>query len=146
MIDWRKNVEIYGTRFSESVSGRGYDRTLPVTWWSYSNTNGNAADTPAHTLTGEITFLWRSDSFESYLMFMPAGGKPVPLKLATWNWYGRAQRMDTNTPPTFVGVTPFTNPQAATGTDCFVHPTWTNNIENIKNDNWQTHVTEYPTP
>jgi hypothetical protein len=65
--------------------------------------------------------------------------------MAGRNECGRAQKVNTNSPPTFIGVTPFTNPQAATGADCFSHPTWTNNINNIKS-NWQYHSTEYPTP
>ena len=91
----------------------------------------------------------RQNDFGCYLMFKPAGGKPVPLKLATWNWYGRAQRQNTNSPPEFSGVTPFTNPQPAIGVNCFSHPEWTNNSFNMKDVGspyWQFHSSQYPTP
>lgn len=138
-VDWRKNEQGLGGYF---VSGRGYDDQFPIPLFGYTKNSGYRTDSPASVLTESDDFYWRQDSFEDYLMFIPAGGKPVPLKLARWNWYGRAT---TNSLSTFVGVTPFTNPQAAVGTNCFVHPTWTNNIDNIK-INWQYHGDAYPTP
>jgi hypothetical protein len=141
-VDWKRNVDGFGGYF---IQGRGYDVIFPIDWREYTKTNGNRTDSPASVLSEVNSFYWRQDSFEDYLMFIPAGGKPVPLKSATWSWYGKAQRTSTNIPPTFVGVTPFTNPQAATGINCFVHPTWTNNIEDMK-ANWQYHGSEYPTP
>lgn len=146
-INWKENIESGGLTGSAFVAGRGYDSVFPVPWISVGspNVSGYSADWPASVLTGEIAFYWRQDNFEDYLMFTPAGGRAVPLQLATWNWYGRAQRVGTNSPPPFVGVTPFTNPQAAVGSNYFNHPTWTNNLDVIKT-NWQYNATEYPTP
>ncbi len=143
-IDWKENLEQDGISLGSYINGTGYDVQFPITWTSYSKTNGYRTDSPAHALTSIITFLWRRDSFEDFLMFTPAGGKAVPLKLATWNWYGRAQRDNTNSPPLFHGVMPFTNQQAAVGVDCFSHPEWTNNVINIRSQ-WQYHAT-YPIP
>jgi len=108
--------------------------------------SGYQTDTPADALQADNSFYWRQDNFECYLMFKPNGGKLVPLKLATWNWYGRAQRDNTNSPPLFHGVPPFTNPLAAVGTDCVSHPIWTNNIVNLENNNWEYNSFQYPTP
>ncbi|MEJ0091058.1 MAG: hypothetical protein WDM80_15110 [Limisphaerales bacterium] len=148
-IDWRKNIQFTeGTNsyaLSQSVAGTAYDEQFPYPWHIYSKTNGYATDTPADPLTADIAFLWRADRFEDYLMFTPVGGKPVPIKMAAWNWYGRAQRTNSTSPPTFVGVTPFTNAQAAIGIDCFIYPTWITNVANLKT-NWQSHLSLYPTP
>src|SRR6266568_8507572 len=63
------------------------------------------------------------------------GGIPVPIKLGTWNWYGRAQRYNTNSPVRFVGITPFTEPQPAVGSDSLAFPQWTNNMASYTT-NW----------
>jgi hypothetical protein len=79
-------------------------------------------------------------------MFTPAGGKPVPLKLATWNWYGTAQRVGTNVPAIYVDGGIHTNQLSATGANCFIHPQWTDNAASMQQNNWQLHSTQYPTP
>ena len=153
-VDWKRNLELPdGSSYSKSLTGKGLDVVMFVPWDAFTGfslygqvISGYTHDSPADPLDNPISFDWRGDSFEEYLIFTPAGGKPVPLKLATWNWYGTAKRMSTNTPPTFVGGGVFTNQQAAIGRDCFIYPQWTNNVVNIQQNNWELHSTEYPTP
>ncbi len=143
-IDYKQNLyypELPDGFKSKYVAGRGLDGAYPYKSWNVSS--GVADDTPWDVLIDYIAFDWRRDSFECYLMFTPAGGKPVPLKLATWNWYGRARKVDNNLPPGFVGVPPFTNPQAALGVDCFSHPTWSTNISDLT---WTYQYFPYATP
>lgn len=138
--DRRANHEI--PHESGHLYGRGLDGPYPYKSWTATN-SGLATDTPHGRLDSNWVFHWRSGDYESYLMFEPAlNGIPVPLKLATWNWNGRAERT-TNSPLTFVGVEPFTDPQSAVGTDCFDHPEWTINVNSLTptfSTNW------YPTP
>jgi hypothetical protein len=141
-FDWKRNVDSLGGFY---LYERGYDVTFPIDWSQYYKTNGYRTDSPYSVLIASDSFYWRTDTFEDYLMFQPAGGKPVPLKQATWNWSGRAERVNTNSPPVFQGVAPFTEPTAATGVDYYQHPIWTNNVENIK-ENWKYHGSNYPTP
>jgi hypothetical protein len=90
-----------------------------------------------------MVFNWRTDRFDSYLMFEPDGGIPVPIKKASWNWYGRAKT--TNLKPTgvFVGVLPFVNPTAAVGQDCSNYPQWNTNILSVP---WTFQNDWYPMP
>jgi hypothetical protein len=155
-FDWKKNLDSGANHYSKSLAGKVLDKSLytgvylPWDAWVFGSDpvgeiSGYAHDTPADPLDDPISFDWRSDQFEDYLMFTPAGGKPVPLKMATWNWYGTAIRVGTNLPAVYVGGGTSTNQQAATGVDCFAHPQWTNNILNLQT-NWQLHSTQYPTP
>jgi hypothetical protein len=115
-FDWKINLDLGlpGTNVaSKCLAGRGLDngelglngRPAADYWyerWFFSS--GYADDTPSDWLMSAYYFDWRRDNFECYLLFQPDGGIPVPIKLATWNWYGRAQKVDTNVPPRFVGV------------------------------------------
>ena len=153
-IDWKRNMISGTNEYSKSTSGEGLDR-LPNPGWDgnyslYASngcffTYGCASDSPGEVLTDDIAYDWRQDDFEVYLMFTPSGGKQVPLKLANWNWYGRAKRSNTNSPAIFEGVTPFVNPVATTGVDCFVHPQWQTNILYYET-NWQLNPNPFPTP
>lgn len=156
-FDWKVNLDLVlaGTnRASECLAGRGLDNgELGLNghpsadyWyerWFFSS--GDTDDTPSDWLMSSYYFDWRRDNFECYLLFQPDGGIPVPIKLATWNWYGRAQKVDTNVPPRFVGVPPFTDPQPAVGADCYAFPEWTSNAAIIKT-NWTYNFFWYPMP
>jgi hypothetical protein len=132
-IDWKANLDLHtpGTNWSKYREGRGLDGGYPYQGVAWNGASGKATDTPWHVLADPVVVLWRRDSFESYLMFKPSGGTAVPLKRATWNWYGCAQRQTTNSPPRFAAVFPFTNPQSAVGADCLDPPQWTNSAANL---------------
>ena len=145
------------TNQSRGITTNGLDQTFPFTDWVVMpwpplplpfQHHGLAKDSPAEALTGRADFLSRSDVFQSYLLFQPDGGKPVPLKLATWSWVGQA-RMSTNSPLSYELVPPITSPSASTGTACSVPPTWTNNIDTLTADDspcWTTNNFRYPMP
>lgn len=148
-LDWRINLALdFPTTnlFSEYILATGVD--APFGNYFYERwfvQSGQSEDTPADKLTLSTAFDWRRDNFECYLMFKPDGGIPVPIKLATWNWYGRAQQVGTNSPPRFVGVPPFTSPQPGVGVNCSVFPHWTNNCA-AEETNWTYQTFWYPTP
>jgi hypothetical protein len=140
-VDWKQNLTISTTNnphWSKYTEGRGLDAVYPYQSWM-DTISGYADDTPNDVLIETIAFDWRRDNFECYLMFKPEGGQFVPLKLAMWNWYGRAEQVGTNSPPVFAGRPPFTNPLPAFGADCYTHPEWTNNVNYL-----QTHWTYQP--
>ena len=100
-------------------------------------------DSPAIGLV-DGSFYWRGDRFETYLLFEPQGGRPVPLKRVDWNWSGRAQLTNpTNSPPLYELVPPAVNPSNAVGQAWDTPPAWTNNLIPIK---WTTNSFWYPTP
>ncbi len=143
-IDWKQNLDLTNHPYwSKYTEGRGLDGSYPLKSWS--GTFGDYNDTPWDALLDYTAFEWRQDTFESYVLFKPDGGKPVPIKLATWNWSGRAKKIGNNSPPTFVGVTPFTDPQSTIGMNCVIHPQWTNNISYPAN-NWTYQSFWYTTP
>jgi hypothetical protein len=128
-VNWKFNSVT--PNLSWYIDFRGIDTRYPSGWRFRDATKGYATDTPVSFLLDEIKFEWRRDDFETYLMWQPTRAPssiPVPLKRADWNWYGRARRMSTNNPGLFHLVTPSIWPQAATGTDVYTHPTWTNNV------------------
>ena len=90
-------------------------------------------DSPNEKLIKPTMAEQRSDHFSDYLMFIPEGGKPVPLKLAAWNWSGSAYYIAGN-PDGYALCGQPTIPQAATGADCYEHPQWTNNWQTIMRD------------
>jgi hypothetical protein len=66
-------------------------------WYTSDTTSGRWEDAPASTLDGlapVATWLSRTDSYSSYLMFQPAvltgSSIPVPIWSAAWTWAGVA--------------------------------------------------------
>jgi hypothetical protein len=122
------------TNLHRCINTNGLDAVYPYTGWEMFPpvifrgypTNGNTHDSPGHSLTDRY-LVSQAESFQSYLLFWPTGGKPVPLKLAPWNWGGQATAVLTNSPPTYTLNSPV-DPAPATGTACSVPPTWTNYI------------------
>jgi hypothetical protein len=144
-IDWRENLDL-AAHASDYIVARGVDNGPDGYWYKrFFFRSGSATDSPASRLVPVQAFEWRTDQFECYLMFHPEGGIPVPLKLANWNWTGRAERLTTNVPALFRGVSPFIHPQPAIGVDSQVIPQWTNTMAVLKT-NWSFNAFWYPTP
>jgi hypothetical protein len=142
------------TNLATTLTGNGLDNggssfpyyvhSWPISPASFpSGTNGYWDDSPGFGLNGSGAYYWRTDNFQTYLLFQPNGGKPVPLKQANWNWSGQARLTDiTSSPPTYELVSPI-NPSATIGSPCSVPPTWTNNLFPLvvsTTNSW------YPTP
>ena len=149
-IDWKINLDFGtpGANFSKWVVMRVLDcrPSSPYYYERWFLRNGFIEDTPADKLEDMYVFDWRRDNFECYLMFKPEGGISVPLRMATWNWYGRANRFDTNSSPArFNGIPPFIHPQPVTGSDCQTFPQWTNHWTSIWT-NWHWRTEWFPMP
>jgi hypothetical protein len=96
----------------------------------------STSDSPGNGLMGAY-LLSHADAFQTYLLFEPADGKPVPLKLASWNWAGKAV-LDTNSPAGYTLVSA-SNPSGTTGAPCSTPPTWTNCIQSANySQYWRT--------
>jgi hypothetical protein len=110
---------------------RGLDEILPYKSWGQS-LSGSAWDTPTAALLQSHSFHWRFDEFQSYLMWQATRRPsiPVPLKVASWNWYGKTERIDLNSPPTW-RLLFSTKPVSTVGTECYTHPIWTNIIHRV---------------
>jgi hypothetical protein len=104
---------------------------------------GATTDTPGDPLLPDRAYLSRQDAYQSYLLFHPDGGKPVPLKVANWNWSGSANR----TNGVFVLWGTPTNPQPASGDRCDEPPQWEGRIQDkMATDSpyWQTNSVPFP--
>jgi hypothetical protein len=109
---------------------------------SYYRSN-YTTDTPGDPLLPDRAYLSRQDAYQSYLLFRPSGGKPVPLKVANWNWSGSANR--TNGVFVLWGIP--TNPQPASGDRCDEPPQWEGRVQDkMAPDSpyWQTNSVPFP--
>ena len=87
--------------------------------------HGDSTSEPADSLfrsTIEIT-----ESFQTYLMFRPAGtaSRYVPLRKINWNWGGKATATDN-----WTNVTDPVSVADAEGAETNQHPEWDDNAEN----------------
>ena len=99
-------------------------------------TSESVPDSPGHPLAG-TGFAVESDAFQTYLLFWPYGGRPVPLKLASWSW-GKSASFDTNSPTGYTLLSS-NNPSGAVGAPCSTPPTWTNCISSSDSrPHWRT--------
>jgi hypothetical protein len=120
------------TNLHRCVATNGLDEAYPYFDWQMfppglfpgAPTSGSISDSPGQPLSGKY-YATIADSFESYLLFKPEGGKPVPLKHAGWSWSGAAAA--TNPPPAYA-LTASVNPVSASGSPWSTPPTWTNLI------------------
>jgi hypothetical protein len=135
-IDWKENLpKVNGVERSREVLLRGLDGAYPYKSWPFPAASGYADDTPCALLLAELwPYLNRRDRFESYLMFKPTGGIPVPIRQAEWGWKGAALYQEN--PAGWVSRLPFENPQSVGGANTYSFPTWTNNAANYP-DFWK---------
>jgi len=134
--DWKLNI--VGANTHRWLKMTGLDTQYPYRSWDNFDPGRHTSDTPNSTLGsglregGEIEeFLWRTDVFGGYLTWqsrrMPS--IPVTLKKGQWDWFGRAQVVDTNTTPKrYVGVPPYTEPRFNAGVNWYDPPQWTNRL------------------
>jgi hypothetical protein len=138
-VDWLANFSEppWGTAqpggfYSSEKRTKGIDTQYPYKDFG-SAMSGITSDSPATLLLWSTRFEWRTDEFETYLLWQPTRGPsiPVPLKIANWQWRGQARRVNTNSPPVWNLGRQTINPQAATGVDIYLPPTWTNNVRYV---------------
>jgi hypothetical protein len=84
-----------------------------------------AQDSPREFLSTGLSNVYRSDVFQTILMYSnnTPSNLPVPLKLVNWSWSGIAfhtKRDDTN----WILQNPMT--YCSQVGDTFIHPQWTN--------------------
>ena len=139
-VDWKWNSMVDPPHHYWALE-RGIDGSYPYVNWG-QKMYGHIDDTPRTPLNPPMEYLWERTDFDDFLMWQPQNPSiPVPLKAAHWDYYGRAQLVDTNpVPARYVGVHPFTHPQPHNGINWSILPGWTNLIVPT-NVNW--HVEWY---
>jgi hypothetical protein len=145
-LDWKYNSVVPNASFF--MEGfRGIDTQYPYGWYpgqgGKTETTAWTTDSPWTRLIDIYGFFWRRDSFECYLLWQSRrrASIPVPLSRADWSWYGRAERISTNSPGVFQLRPPGTDPQLTVGVNWYTHPTWTNNTQRAAytfNNFWYT--------
>ena len=144
------NTNLSFFRYSSGLDNGNPEQSFYVRTWLIDpglfpiGEGANWNDSPGIELSGFGAFYSTINSFHTYLLFQPSGGKMVPLKEADWSWGGNATLVDdTVSPPIYQKASPASNPSASIGSDYLNHPVWTNNvfpITVISNNFW------YPVP
>jgi hypothetical protein len=154
LVDWTIRENFAGTNLARSLSATGFDDTYPTDLWPVDPTNlpsgrtNGLPDSPGMPLQERSAFLWQRNAFQTYLLFVPEDGMPVPLKRADWAWSGGAtNHFAANFPPIFSEAVVPSTPAPVTGQACCIPPTWTNRVtgNTLENSpNWQTNAVPYP--
>jgi hypothetical protein len=151
-IDWKYNIE--GQNAHKWAKGRALDGNFPYRRWDEFQWYGHTKDTPRSPLgplSGHLQeFFWRKDDFVGLLMWQAKRGipsVPAPLKVGTWNWYGRARLTSTNTPAwSYEGVPPYTAPANYTGVNWDFPLSWTNRYPVGQSVEWNVGLGKLPVP
>jgi hypothetical protein len=116
---------------SVHISFSGIDSADPGKVFYDFTTNSTASyhDSPYSPMWNTDIKIFRSNSFDTYLMFQPPSpSRPVPLKKISWNWSGAAiPDVSQSGSWTLVSSNAVIT---ANNQDAFSHPVWTNNMDN----------------
>jgi hypothetical protein len=142
-IDWLENFSepplgtaARGGWYSAEKHTKGLDTRFPANTWGQEPKLWDH-DTPRSGLWTSRKFEWRKDQFEAYLLWQAKRRPsiPVPLKMAKWDWQGKARRYTANQPPQWglIGGSswPTIVPKAAIGINVYSPPEWTNNVRKV---------------